>query len=106
MNTFYTVYILSNIENDRFHIGVTDHLIHRIRMHKDGLGTPFTRRYQVNRLVFFESTMNATCALKREAQIKSWPPHRLGQLIDEINPRRLDLSLTWVRHGAGWQTNR
>ncbi len=50
--------------------GVTGDLIRRVFEHKNKLIEGFTKRYNINRLVYFESTDDVTVAIAREKQIK------------------------------------
>jgi putative endonuclease len=55
----------------------------------------FTKRYRINRLVFFEDALNAEAAINREKQIKGWLRSKKVALIEEMNPTWKDLSEEW-----------
>ena len=50
----YYVYILTNKTNDVLYVGVTNDLSRRLQEHKNGEVSGFTKRYRVDKLVFFE----------------------------------------------------
>ena len=68
--TFY-VYILSNLHRTLY-TGVTNDILQRMAAHKQGTGSKFAKRYNINRLVYFEETDEAYAAISREKQIKGW----------------------------------
>jgi putative endonuclease len=88
-----TVYIMTNIVNTVLYIGVTNNLERRVYEHKHGLMKGFTKKYKVNKLVYFESTSNPMAAIHREKQLKNW--HRIWKLnlIMQQNPTFNDLSV-------------
>lgn len=52
------VYILTNINNTTFYIGVTSNLPKRIWEHKNKFVDGFTKKYNVDKLVYYELTEN------------------------------------------------
>jgi putative endonuclease len=75
---------------------MTNDLIKRVDQHKRGtFENAFTRRYNFDRLVYFETLANRHAAAKRELQIKSWPRARKIALIESRNPEWHDLSVSW-----------
>ena len=90
----YYVYIMSS-RSRTLYTGVTNNLIRRVFEHKEGVGSQFTRKYRITRLVHFEETTDVQAALTREKQIKSWTRARKLQLIDADNPEWKDLSADW-----------
>ena len=88
----YYVYILSNITATTIYVGVTKDLIRRVYEHKNHLDKgSFTDKYDVTRLVYFESTPDVRAAIEREKQIKSWNRARKNKLIMSMNPKWEDL---------------
>ena len=65
--------------------GVTNDLSRRVAEHKEGLIPGFTRKYKVNRLVYYESTPDVNAAIAREKQIKRWRREKKTSLIETIN---------------------
>ena len=68
----YYVYILASKRNGTLYIGVTNDIFRRVQEHKQGLVKGFTKKYKVDKLVYYEFTPNVTAAIKREKQLKGW----------------------------------
>ena len=66
------LYILQTI-NGKLYTGITNNLERRMKEHKSGRGARFTRIFGFSHLVYTEGLTSRSAALKREAQIKSWP---------------------------------
>jgi putative endonuclease len=92
----YFVYILSN-KSGMLYTGVTNDLEKRLYQHKNKLNKGFTERYNVNRLVYFESANDVTVAIAREKQIKGMLRSKKIELIKTMNPRLIDLSEDWYK---------
>ena len=88
----YYIYIVSNTNNRVVYIGVTSDLVHRIKEHKNKIYDGFTRRYNVDRLVYYEHFDNINRAINREKQLKGWTRAKKNQLIAGMNPNWDDLS--------------
>lgn len=88
---YYYVYILSNKTNTVLYTGVTRDLKSRIYQHREKLTESFTKKFNVNRLVYHEQTENVESAIRREKQIKSWNRLRKVKIISEFNPKWEDL---------------
>ncbi len=91
--TFY-VYILSN-RTHRLYIGVTNDLERRVYEHQLRLYPGFTRRYYLNRLVYFEEFSEIRTAIARDKELKGWLRSRKIALIESENPKWSDLSRDW-----------
>ena len=52
----YYVYILTNKNNTVMYVGMTNNLERRVFEHKNKLIDGFTRRYNVEKLVYFEES--------------------------------------------------
>ena len=91
----YYVYLLTNHNNRVLYTGVTNNLERRIKEHKSKTFEGFTKKYQVNKLVYFEETNSINSAIAREKQIKNWTRKRKNALIDELNLEWKDLSCDW-----------
>ncbi len=87
---FY-VYILSN-KSRTIYVGVTNDLESRVASHKAGIGSEFTNKYRINRLVYFEDFASVTEAIAREKEIKTWIRCRKLALIESVNPTWDDLA--------------
>jgi putative endonuclease len=88
MNSYY-VYILASGNNGTLYIGVTSDLIRRVQEHKQGQS--FTKKYKVDRLVYFEDTNDISVATTREKQLKAWRQDWKIELIGSLNPEWRDL---------------
>ena len=90
----YYVYILSN-KNRRIYIGMTSNLNHRIYQHKHHLIDGFTKRYNIEQLVYYEITEDVWAAINREKQLKNWRREKKIHLIESVNPEWVDLAKDW-----------
>jgi putative endonuclease len=95
MDNKYYVYILSNQWKNVLYIGVTNDLNRRVYEHKNKLIEGFTSKYNVDKLVYFESTNDVESAILREKQLKKWRRIKKEKLIASLNPKKQDLSLNW-----------
>ena len=87
----YYVYILASKKNGTLYIGVTNDLIKRVYEHKQGIMGGFTKRYNVNKLVYYEIHTDINEAIKREKAMKKWMRKWKIDLIEEKNPEWKDL---------------
>ncbi len=90
MNQYY-IYILTNKNNTTLYIGVTNNLIRRIYEHKNKLVDGFTKKYNLNKLVYFESTTDVESAIVREKQLKAGSRKKKVKLIEKENTDWQDL---------------
>ena len=94
----YFVYIMSN-RSETLYTGMTNSLMRRVREHKLGIGSVFSAKYKLDRLVYFERFEDVHNAIEREKEIKGWLPVKKIALIVSVNPAWRDLSLEWYgRH--------
>ena len=91
----YYVYILANWNNKVIYTSVTNNLERRMYEHKNKLTDGFTKKYNVNRLVYYDSTTDVRSAIEREKQIKGWTRQKKNALVEEGNPSWADLSEEW-----------
>ena len=88
----YYVYLLKNANKTVLYTGVTNNLPKRVYEHKNHLDKgSFTDRYNVENLIYYESTSDVTVAIEREKQIKGWNRKRKEKLIASKNPNWDDL---------------
>jgi putative endonuclease len=87
----YYVYILASRPGGALYVGVTNNLSRRVWEHKSGHGGAHTRRYGIDRLVYYESYPNVGDAIQRETSIKRWPRAFKTSLIFGMNPTWRDL---------------
>ena len=85
------VYILSNQNNTVLYTGVTHSLIERIPQHKGKLIPGFTKRYNVDKIVYYEFHADIRDAIIREKQIKAGSRLKKEKLITNLNPNYEDL---------------
>ena len=97
MRKTYYVYLLTNWNNRVMYVGVTNHLQRRIYEHKNKLVEGFTKKYNVDKLVYFEMTSDVLAAIEREKQIKKWRREKKDRLVIAVNPEWKDLSLEWEK---------
>ena len=88
----YFVYILTNKHHSVLYIGVTNNLERRHAQHSDKLIEGFTKKYNLNCIIYFEQTQDIWSALEREKQLKRWSRAKKEELIGRTNPRWLDLA--------------
>ena len=88
----YCVYIMTNKNNTTLYTGVTNNLLRRVYEHKQGKGGSFTRRYNINKLVYFETTPDIEAAILREKQIKAGSRKKKIDLVTSLNPEWRDLT--------------
>ncbi|MBI2849672.1 MAG: GIY-YIG nuclease family protein [Chloroflexi bacterium] len=88
----YYVYIMTNHKNSVLYTGVTNDLQRRVYEHKNKLLEGFTKRYNLNRLVYFECGEDIGGAISREKQIKGSSRQDKINLIESMNRDWHDLS--------------
>lgn len=88
--TFY-IYTLTTRYNTALYTGVTNNLKLRIKSHKDGAGSVFTKQYRIFKLVYFEQFQYITDAIAREKQIKGGSRKKKVALIEKMNPEWKEL---------------
>jgi len=87
----YYVYIMSS-PSQTLYIGVTNDLERRVNEHKSGTFDGFTKRYRVDRLVYFQETNDINAAIAAEKLLKGISRSKKFALIEEENPGWQDLS--------------
>ena len=87
----YYVYILASKRNGTLYIGLTNDVIRRSWEHKEKCVPGFTRKYDIDRLVYFEQYDGILIAKQREANLKHWPRKWKLELIEKQNPDWNDL---------------
>ena len=89
------IYIMANNKNTTLYIGVTSKLPQRVYQHKFKMNPSFTAKYNLIKLVYFESFENMYDAISHEKQLKNWRREWKNNLIERVNPQWLDLSTDW-----------
>ena len=90
---FY-IYILAS-KSRVIYVGFTGDLHSRVLQHKREEIDGFTKRYHVNRLVYFENFKYVNNAIARETRVKAWSRAKKVALIERVNP-------TWEDFAADW----
>jgi putative endonuclease len=91
MNRAFYVYILATRKDGPLYVGVTNDLVRRVAEHKSKALKGFTSKFNVNRLVYFETFGQPDAAILREKQLKRWRREWKVQLIEKENPEWDDL---------------
>jgi putative endonuclease len=90
----YYVYIMAS-RSLTFYTGVTGDIYNRALQHKAGEIEGFTKKYSINRLVYYETFKYVNNALAREKQVKAWTRAKRLALIKTMNPTWQDLAEDW-----------
>ena len=77
------------------YVGMTNDLKRRMYEHRHKLVPGFAKKYNLNKLVYFEVTNDVTTALAREKEIKKWNRKKKNQLVLKGNKEWKDLSNLW-----------
>ena len=88
----YYIYILTNKNNNVLYIGVTNNLQRRLYEHQNKLVDGFTKKYNVNKLVYYEVYGDIEEAIKREKVLKKWARVKKDNLITNFNKEWKDLT--------------
>jgi len=89
----YHVYVLTNWNNKVMYIGVTGNLQQRIYQHKNKLIDGFTKKYNIEKLVYYEVCEDVMSAITREKQLKNWTRKKKDRLVKTANPEWKDLGI-------------
>ena len=93
LDNYYFVYIMTNQGNTVLYTGVTKSLIVRgyDHKHQTSYHNSFTKRYNINKLVYFETFNDINAAIAREKQIKGGSRQKKIDLVNSMNPEWKDL---------------
>jgi putative endonuclease len=91
-NQRYYVYILTNKSHTVLYTGYTKDLHKRLSQHKNKINDGFTNKYNVNKLVYYETLNSEEAAIKREKQIKAGSRAKKIELINSVNKEWNDIS--------------
>ena len=90
LERFY-IYIMTNKVNTVLYTGFTNNLVRRVYEHKEKIIEGFTKKYNINKLVYYEIFNDARNAIIREKQIKAGSRKKKLDLINNMNPEWKDL---------------
>ncbi|MEO6729136.1 MAG: GIY-YIG nuclease family protein [Candidatus Dojkabacteria bacterium] len=93
MGKTYFVYILMNSTNKVLYVGVSNSLSRRLDQHRSQFTQSFTKKYNINKLVYYEVYDDINYAIRREKLIKRWKRQWKENIIKEMNPSYSDLSI-------------
>jgi len=79
------------MRNGTLYVGVTGNLAKRTFEHKNNSFDGFTKKYAVNKLVYYELAQDIRSAITREKQLKKWKRTWKLNLIERVNPNWEDL---------------
>lgn len=91
MPRFSYIYILTNKTNTTLYVGICNNLINRVSQHKQKLAEGFTKKYNIDKLVYYEQYEDITEAIKREKQLKGGSRKKKEELINKRNSEWKDL---------------
>ena len=104
----YWVYILTNKRCSTLYIEVTNNIGRRLHQLRFGEVKGFTKRYRLSRPVWIEHFRNVNDAIVCEKKLKGWRRTRKIALMEQTNPRWLDMSDDWEQqpklYDRPWET--
>lgn len=90
----YCVYIVTN-KHKVLYTGVTNDLKSRAATNKEKKpGKGFTKKFEAEKLVYYENCGEMTSAISREKQISAGTSKKKIELIESMNPKWSDLFKT------------
>ncbi|RJQ15014.1 MAG: GIY-YIG nuclease family protein [Nitrospiraceae bacterium] len=87
----YYIYLMTNKDHNVIYTGITNDLKRRACEHKEKIVEGFTKRYNINKLVFYEICRDVENAIVREKQIKAGSRAKKIAIINKLNPEWNDL---------------
>ena len=82
----YYVYLPASDKYGTLYLGMTNDIVRHTYEHKSKLVAAFTKRYSIDKLVWFEIYDDALTAIAREKELKKWRRDWKIRLIEESNP--------------------
>jgi putative endonuclease len=82
---------MTNKHNTVLYTGVTNDLKKRAWQHREKLVEGFTKRYNINKLVYYEAFDEVRAAITREKQIKGGSRQKKIDLVNNMNSEWRDL---------------
>lgn len=92
MEKQYSVYILRSFSGN-FYIGITSNLVKRLWEHKSKIVEGFTKKYNVDKLIYYEVYESVEAAILREKQLKKWSRRKKVELITRVNPTFTEITI-------------
>jgi putative endonuclease len=91
MDKQYYVYIMTNAKHTALYTGVTNDLKSRVWEHKEKLVEGFTKKYHIDKLIYYEVCEDIVSAISREKQIKAGSRKKKIELVHSMNSEWGDL---------------
>ena len=91
----YYVYFMTNKYKTTLYTGVTNDLRRRVNEHKEKRFDSFSKKYNLEFLVYYEEFNDINQAINRKKQIKAGSRKKKDDLIANMNPEWKDLSLSF-----------
>jgi putative endonuclease len=82
---------MTNKRNTVLYTGVTNDLRRRVYEHKTKMIKGFTKKYNIDKLVYYEVSQNVESEILREKQIKGGSRSKKIKLINNMNATSDDL---------------
>jgi putative endonuclease len=82
---------MTNAHNTVLYTGVTNDLARRVYEHRNGLGGIFTKKYNIQKLVYYEIGNDVNVVIAREKKIKGGSRKKKIALINSLNAEWKDL---------------
>jgi len=60
--------------------------------HKNKLVEGFTKKYNLDKLVYYEQYTDVHLAIQREKELKKWRREKKNKLVESVNPEWKDLT--------------
>jgi len=93
----YYVYFLSSFNNKVLYTGITNNLERRVYEHQTGQIKGFASKYNLKKLVYFETCAASQTAIEREKQLKNWSRKKKNRLVETMNKDWQDLAEGWFK---------
>ena len=90
MRKQYYVYILES-RTKTLYLGITNDLVRRVYEHKNKMIEGFTKKFNIDRLIYYEEFDDIEEAILREKRLKKWNREWKLNLIRTTNPDLEDL---------------
>jgi putative endonuclease len=87
----YYAYMMTNRSRVVLYTGVTKNLESRLWFHGNTSARSFTKRYKVDRLIYYERFDKPRDAISREKEIKGCRREKKNDLVRTLNPNWEDL---------------
>ena len=80
-------------KSNTLYTGITNDLYRRLYEHKNKLTPGFTKKYNIDKLIYYEVFDDPESAIQREKEIKGWTRKKKLELIKKINPNFEELEI-------------